>query len=78
MKERAEELKRAFVNHVRARSLADYRALARDFIRSTTPDVKSLRHAGYEVKHDAITREPMVKIDGAWMSARAAARQGLI
>jgi hypothetical protein len=77
-RERPEAFKQALVQHVSVRSLAGYRNLAKDFLKSTTPDADSLNRAGYETRMDPTGKELLVKYSGVWMSARAAALQGLI
>ncbi len=73
---RPDELKAAIVNHVRLRSTAGYRALAQTYLRNTVPNIEDLRRFGYEARTEA--GQDMVKVDGIWMTTRAAARQGRI
>lgn len=72
-----QEYVRAMTNHVWARSVDGYKELATEYLRSAAPSEEMLRNSGYEVKTDPSTRELLVKLDdGAWVSVRAATRQG--
>ena len=75
---RAREFKAAVVNHVTTRTLAGYKALAREYLTSTAPDEAGLQRAGYEVSRHPSTKELLVKLDGMWVNVRVAARQGRI
>lgn len=75
---RLDGLRRAVANHLSARSLSDYRTLAKEYLRHTVPDAEGLKQAGYESRLDPTTRELMVKLRGVWVSVKAAARDGMI
>jgi hypothetical protein len=77
-RERLEQLRQAVVQHAGVRTLAGYRALAKDFIRNTTPDAEGLSKAGYQTRVDPTSGKLLVLYNGVWMEARAAAIQGLI
>lgn len=78
MQHQPEKFKNAMSTHVGVRSLNGYRALAKEFLRATTPSAEGLRQAGYETRVDPTSKELLVKYQGTWMGARAAALQGLI
>jgi hypothetical protein len=75
---RPEELKRAFVDHVQARSLSAYRTLAQTFLRSTPPSADALSRAGFDTRIDPTSNELLVKIGDSWHSVREATRNGLL
>jgi hypothetical protein len=75
---RPDQLRNAVAGHVSARTLSGYRALAQDYLRSVVPDANTLQDAGYEVRRDPSTGETLVKLNGTWISATVAARQGRI
>jgi hypothetical protein len=74
---RPDQLRNAVAGHVSARTLSGYRALAQDYLRSVVPDPHTLQDAGYEVRRNP-SGETLVKLNGTWISATAAARQGRI
>jgi hypothetical protein len=74
---RREEFKQAMSNHATARTLAGYRELGREFLRSVLPGAEALQAAGYETKRSA-QGELMVNLNGQWTTVAAAARTGRI
>jgi hypothetical protein len=76
VREKPEALNNAMIAHVGVRSLQGYRALAKEFLRSTTPTAEGLAQAGYETW--AENGELMVRYQGQWVAARVAALQGWI
>jgi hypothetical protein len=76
LREKPEALRQATVNHVGVRSLQGYRDLGKEFLRSTTPSEAGLKQAGYDTRVEG--KDLMVLYQGQWISARAAALQGLI
>lgn len=73
---RPAQLKQAWANHSLNRSASGWRSLAQDFMRNSTRSAGWLQHAGYETRMEG--KELMVKYQGTWMTARSAARLGLV
>jgi hypothetical protein len=70
------QLKHAWAAHAVARTTLGWRQLVHSYIRQTTPTAEGLQQAGYETRMEG--KERMVKLNGQWISVRAAANQGLV
>lgn len=71
------ETQQAWVNHSVARTASGWRSLAQQYLRTTAVSAEGLKTAGFETMKDA-KGELLVKLDGMWTSAKAAARAGRI
>lgn len=73
-----EKLRAAINQHIGARSLNGYRALAKEFVKASTPTAERLALAGFQTMIDPQSKQLLVNYKGHWTPARSLALHGLI
>ena len=73
---KASEYKRATMSHIHAKTLAGYRSLAQEYLRTVPPSAEVLQRSGYEVAQHPSTGELLVRLEEGWQSVKAATKQG--
>jgi hypothetical protein len=75
--ERPKDFARAMAQVVHGHNVGELRSLGLQYVKATNPDASTLRNAGFETS-TAKDGTEMVRIQGQWMSVRAAVHAGLI
>jgi hypothetical protein len=70
------DMRAALEQQIRQNNLAGWKPLVSKFMNSTAPNVEALKANGFAVK--TVDKVDQVRIQGTWMTLKAAARAGLI